>query len=412
MALSTRDEIVARIKTVVPAATPELCQHWADLAWERLEARRNWSWRLKKTAIYIPAAYLTGAITVNLGSTTVEGTGGATFSSEMVGRQLRVGEGPLYTIIDVPDSLHLTLSVPWADTSGSGVSYTILQAYLTPPEDFQEWVTVVDSENEWLLNLDVTQDELDARDPNRRFLDGTPSILAGVEYLPDYAGQTHEPFYIDTVGGAGWPYIFSRGAYSGAEDAVFVIHLNDMSPQTFRWKKEGATSWSSNTPWVVDTWYALADAVEIQFPTQWGDFPAPYGADSFWVVRVSAKPSPGLPMYELYPHQSAARTLTGYYITKSTTLDERGGLLPRYIRGDVLLELALAQAASWPGPDELHPSPYDQISRREWHTAQSEALIVDLERVDNGVMQRDLSHLDLYRFAPLPWGGVRQEYAY
>lgn len=416
MSLATLAAIAARVKAVVPAATTELARHWVELAWMRLAERRNWSWRLRKTAIRIPAAHTTGTVTVTAQSTTVLGAA-AGFTAAMAGRQFRVGVSPLYTILAVDVAAQtLTLDAAWASDTAAGQSYTILQAYITPPDDFLAWISVVDHVEQRRLNLDISQDELDVRDPSRQWAGGPPAALVGVEYTRESAGIVHAPIYVtlDTFPGLGpspWMYMYARGTYTGQEDATFLIRLTSSS--TFAYKKEGAADYSGNIAMNIGNWVNVAEGVQIYFPP-----PPELLSDIFfltgeiWYVRVSAASYPGSPRYEVYPHPTSAYTLAGYYLTRTTELSDRGGILPRFIRGDVLLELALEQAASWPGADDLHPSPYDQISRREWHHAQAEILQNELERVDNEVMQRDLSHLDTYSVASLPWVGIRQDNIY
>lgn len=113
--------------------------------------------------------------------------------------------------------------------------------------------------------------------------------------------------------------------------------------------------------------------------------------------------TPGVPRYELWP-STVGRTFPYLYEARATDLSNSGAVLPRYIRGDVLLEMALADAAAWPGTASKRNSYYDLgVSRR--HEAKSEIMIAELERQDDETDMQDLMrNYGVPNAFATPWG--------
>lgn len=95
--------------------------------------------------------------------------------------------------------------------------------------------------------------------------------------------------------------------------------------------------------------------------------------------------TPPLPRYEAWPHQLAARTLSFLYETRAVDLQDSGAALPRYIRGDILLEMALEECAQWPGPSTEKKNPYFQLGLADRHRTRAEQLIAEAQRQDEEV---------------------------
>jgi hypothetical protein len=118
--------------------------------------------------------------------------------------------------------------------------------------------------------------------------------------------------------------------------------------------------------------------------------------------------SPPLPRYEVYPHQTAQYVYPFWYVSRPPDLSDRGATLPRTIRGDVLLEMALAQCARWPGPSREAPNPYFNLTLAQQHDAQAERMIMDMERTDDEIYEIDAWYGSSsgWSFAPLPWASA------
>lgn len=115
--------------------------------------------------------------------------------------------------------------------------------------------------------------------------------------------------------------------------------------------------------------------------------------------------STGLPRYEIWPHVTSDYVLPYLYVSRATDLEDSGASLPTYLRGDVLLEMALAEAAKWPGPSEDKKNPYFNLNLAKMHETKAEFMIAELERQDDEVsMQNYIVSYTTMPWAPLPFG--------
>ncbi len=99
--------------------------------------------------------------------------------------------------------------------------------------------------------------------------------------------------------------------------------------------------------------------------------------------------TPPLPMYEAWPHVQMQYFLTLLYTSRPPDLSDPGAQLPRYIRGDVLLEMALAQCARWPGPSRDNPNPYFNLGLAQQHEARGDHMVMDMMVTDDEIMTQD-----------------------
>ena len=119
--------------------------------------------------------------------------------------------------------------------------------------------------------------------------------------------------------------------------------------------------------------------------------------------------TPPMPRFEIWPHQMSQYVYPYMYISRPPDLSDPGASLPRQIRGDVLLELALADAARWPGPSKDAPNPYFNLPLSMQHEARAQAMIRELERTDDEQMENEVSYLSLSAmpFASISHGDAR-----
>lgn len=90
------------------------------------------------------------------------------------------------------------------------------------------------------------------------------------------------------------------------------------------------------------------------------------------------------PRYELWPHQTTQHAYPFLYESRPSDLEDTSATLPRFLHGDLLVEMALEQAALWPGPTES-PNPYFNRDLARHHASRAEQLIQELERQDEEV---------------------------
>jgi len=119
--------------------------------------------------------------------------------------------------------------------------------------------------------------------------------------------------------------------------------------------------------------------------------------------------TPPLPRYEFWPHQQSAYVLPYHYVSRPPDLSDPGASLPRMIRGDVLLEGALADAARWPGPSKDEPNVYFNLALAMQHEARFTEMVAQMARTDDEVMENDVSYMSLSTMdvAAVPYGDAR-----
>lgn len=308
MALSTYDGLVRQVKLRCPAASLFLARQWIDYAFRQFWDRKLWSWQRKRGQFLLDQAIISGTATVTRGSTTVTGVGTTWLTGPVdpTAHQFRVGtQTPIYTVQSVTSDTQLDLTEVWGGTTASGANYSIYNAYVTVPSDFQNFITVWDPQYNWQLELNVTQEELNAWDAQR--------------------------------------------ANTGVAYTVTSLDFNDVF----------------NTP--------------------------------------------PLARYEIWPHQRAQYVYPFMYVSRPPDLSDPGATLPRAIRGDVLLELAMAQAARWPGAAKDQPNPYFNLALAQAHEMRGQGMLTELQRTDDEIMTNDVSYMSLSAmpFASIPWGDAR-----
>ncbi len=162
-----------------PDIPTELAEEFIRVAYAKCLDESDWSATRKIGEWVFPTPYSTGTISLTNGLNTVTGTG-TTFTTSMTGLQLKVSSGPFYTITYVSPT-SLTLDRVYGGTTDPLATYTISKVYVTPNSDFASLVSVVDPVNTIRLRLGYMSQYLDARDPQRSYID-TPRLVTGISY--------------------------------------------------------------------------------------------------------------------------------------------------------------------------------------------------------------------------------------
>ncbi len=121
-------------------------------------------------------------------------------ASALVGRQLKMGLNyPIYTVRAVYSATSMELDNPWAGTTLTGSSYTILKAYYTLAPNIKHLVTVVDQMQAIALKTHYPQTALNVEDPQRA--------------------------------ASGWPYLMSDIGRNEAGNMQYEIYPHQTSPR-------------------------------------------------------------------------------------------------------------------------------------------------------------------------------------
>jgi hypothetical protein len=115
--------------------------------------------------------------------------------------------------------------------------------------------------------------------------------------------------------------------------------------------------------------------------------------------------TPSTPRYELWPHQFGIKPFPYLYWSRPVDINDPNAAIPRYVRGDIILEGALWKCAEWPGPSKDQPNPYFNLALADRHKSTFFRYIMDIERNDDEIdpdsVQYASSGLGM-QFAPFP----------
>lgn len=373
-----------RVLLRCPGISPKLAQDFVINAFRRLAESRRWSWLVKFGQFIAPAVYNTGTVTVTQNFTTVTGVGTA-WTAAMVGRQFRVGlNAPIYTIAQFNSATSIDLDSVWGSDTAATQTYQIYQCYFTPPSDFHQFITVYDPSFNWRLFLDAQQDEINIMDAQRGNV-GNSYVVSFYDYVKSQVGVVGSPVQIVGSG----PSPVSGGTFTAPSNAIYTVTVTTggvSGTADFQWSKNnGAYTTGVLTDSNGDA-QALMDGISIAFPLV-----NVYVLNDTWVISATAISNAGLPRYEFYPHQTTNHLYGFLYEARAVDLDDMNAVLPRYIRGDTLVDMAMEEVCSWPGPGPDKPNPYFSLNNAARYRSNNQKQLQLLEVQDDAVYMQDLT---------------------
>lgn len=206
MAQGTFREMAREVMAYHPKVPYSLARRWIRDKYRQLCETYLWSFKLAQGQFGTNTAYTTGTITMTSASATVTGSG-TTFTSAMVGRQLKV-RNFVYTITAYSSSTSITIDRVWLNATSSANTYSIVNAYFAPTEtDFFSFISIIDPANGWKLYQGFNSTELDQFDIQRSS-SSTPRIVASRVYnssnVPQFEIWPHPTTQ------ATYPYLYER----------------------------------------------------------------------------------------------------------------------------------------------------------------------------------------------------------
>lgn len=374
--------------------------------------RRDWSWMVKSSAIAPNAIYNTGVVTTVQNSPVVTGLG-TTFTPDMAGRQFRATTvTPTYTIVQFVSATQLILDRPWAGTALTGSTYTIFDCYFTVPADFARFQSLLNPASNIRITTNITQIELDLWD-RQRTRNGPVWVASHLDYGTVCSGEVR-PAFQAYGSGAALVATTSYG-FSYPADSLYTVRITTSGAPggalDFAWRQDSG-SWTTAVPVPDNSAIDLSNGVQVYFPT------GSYVAGDVFIIDCRYGVTTSAPRYELWPRPIGY--LMAYPFTYIRRLDrpsDESPVLPPILaaRGDVLLEIALAKAAQYPGAsmeDAKITTPYFSLQLAAQHNARAEAMIQELEMKDDEIAERMLSYQQQYGNAPIPFmdASYRQGY--
>lgn len=370
-----------------PVLPTTLAQQFIRARFRDIRRKRLWSWRVGQGQFITPAAYSTGLASATLNSPIVTGVGTA-WTSALLGLQFRFGAvAPIYTVISVDSPTQITLDAPFGGIPPSSpTGYQIFTAYLVPPADFQDFLSVKDTFNNYRLWLHLTQEELDTYDAQRSWA-GNPYGVADYRYgTSPTVGSVSA--IAQAVGTPSDPSPFTFGTYTGRTDSIFIITVTLgglPGVATYSWAKDNGTV---NSGIVTDTAvFALQEGVNIQWPS----VGAPFVQGDVFICKVRPGYAITVPMYELWPYSMAQRVYPFLYDKRFPDIDDPSGIVPPFIDGDVLVKGALSDVCRWRGSGSTTNPMYGLDTAMSFEK-EFQMKVAEMEREDDEVYLVDVKY--------------------
>ncbi len=329
----------------------------------------------------------------------------------MIGSQIRVGGllNPYYTITGWLSSTQLIIDQPWYGPDVTSQPYQVLQIYYPVPPDFGYWYVVVSIKDGYRLWTNMTESDLALLDPQRANT-GQTYAVAFRDYTPQFGGTIGAVIPAGATGPS--PISTTSDGYSYPANATFIVQVvtgGATGTATFRWMRSGQVAFSL-AQLTADFATDLSDGVQVYWPDS-----QIYVSGDLFVINCQSIVSSSGPRYELWPGPTFPGYLYPYiYIARESDLTVQQPQLPPYIasRGEVILEMALASCARFPGADADKPNPYYSLALAGMHETRVSNMLVDLERNDEEVGVTNITYQE-YPFYPAPWmdGSWQQSHA-
>lgn len=204
-----------------PGVPPLLVRDWVQDAFTRACEFRGGGWGFLRVEASIDTlASRTLTATFTQGSTSV--TSAALFVATDAGRQIRVTNYPIYTIISVTNTSTIVLDRAFAETGGAQPA-TILDAYWTAPANFKRFVIIADPYHQRILPFWFNQDQIGVSDPARTNSDTGPRYLIAKDVSPATAtlGNVRYEFWPTPSSARHYPYLYYKQAPRLADQDVF-----------------------------------------------------------------------------------------------------------------------------------------------------------------------------------------------
>lgn len=336
-------------------------------------ARRPWSGLVGSAILPVKATYATGSVTVTSDSKVVTGTS---------------------TVWAYNDVANTTLSTTTVETGIINVTPTSMTGIVGG-----KWLTIdggnAGEEAVFVVSIDSDAGTFQAN-MTKTHTSGV-TITCGSIAGRQFRINSNTPFM--TVAGvtsatrllldANWPYSTLTGQ-SYEITMVFVSFGQDVKEMLTMVNPDRQYRFQLNCP------TAELDAID------------PRRAVSQMPYKLAFHgPDPaGAPLYEMWPRPTSVAAYPYYFVREWTPLVGDNDRLPMGIRSDVVVKLARAEAASWPGHKRIEGGIYFDLRVAERLIAEAEKEIQYMKNEDDSTAIMQL----VYQYNRWPCGGPGPDY--
>lgn len=408
MANETYSQLWRALQLHAPVLPTALAQQFIVARFRDVRRKRLWSWRVAQSQFIVPNVYSTGLASATLGSNVITGQGTG-WTSALLGLQFRFGNvAPIYTVVEVDSTTQLLLDQPYGGVAGaSPTGYQIFMGYLTPPTDFQDFISVRDTFNNYRLQTHLSQEFLDSIDAQRA-TSGNAYGIADFRYSQSPTLGSVSQAAV-AVGSNLDPLPITLGTYTGRTDSLFIFTVTTGGPTgtaLFTWSKDNGTP-HTNTPTNALP-FVLQEGVNIQWPAiDPSGNQIVYVQNDVFVCKVRPGFAATVPQYEIWPYGLAQRVYPFLYDRRFPDLTDPNGLIPPFIDPDVLVKGALADVCRWKGTETRNNTMYGLDTAMSFEK-EFQAKVAEMEREDDEVYCVDVRYqmesFSLLEYAPFPYG--------
>lgn len=178
-------ELYRELQGVFPDLPERQAQRYINRAQRNAFDSWNWSFLAGEGLLNIPASLNDGTITVEQGSQEVVGNAAAATAWQAIGdfipitdRALKIGTDLPYRILAFDGVDTLWIDRPYPNVDAADLGYVMYRPYYVPPDDFNNWISVVDTTDSWNLLPGKKKEWLDWIDPQRSNIGGPAQFIS------------------------------------------------------------------------------------------------------------------------------------------------------------------------------------------------------------------------------------------
>ena len=191
-------ELYRELQGVFPDLPERQAQRYINRAQRNAFDSWNWSFLAGEGVLNIPDEISTGTIEVEQGSNVIVGDAAAaaawlaiTDFIPITDRALKIGVDFPYRILAFDGVDTVYVDRPYTGDDDASIEYRLYKPYYAPPDDFNNWISVVDTTDAWILLPGKKKEWLDWIDPQRSSIGGPAQFIS---FFLFQRAQTIPPF--------------------------------------------------------------------------------------------------------------------------------------------------------------------------------------------------------------------------
>jgi hypothetical protein len=356
-----------------PSYDKTLCEQDINDSIRMLMGRRNWSGLVVYGILSVPAQYATGTVTVTQNSNVVTGVGTVWPFNDVVNTTLLTATIEAGIIDFQPTALTGIVPGIWVTIDGgnAGEEAVFVMSVNAAAATFQAACTKTHTSG-----VTITSGSMAGR--QFRINSNSPFVTA--------VGFTSATRMLINQG---WPYL-SLATQSYEITMVYASLGQDV--------KEVLTMVNPDRQYQF-----IVNAAKVQLDA---DDPRRAISQMPYKLAFHTTDPAGAPLWEMWPRPTSVAAYPFFYIKATTPLISENDILPNGIRSDVVVKLAKAEAARWPGHKVIDGGIYYDPRLADSLVAEAERDIGYMKNEDDSTAIMQL----VYQYRKWRYGGPGPDY--